>query len=107
MTQAELVTSIGNDLTKLDTLLMSTELNNDAARWQQVFAMRNHLNEQQVALVKAQIRADDLDFQTYTGIIQLATKQLDAEIASMKHVDTIITTISQISANLDDILKLV
>ncbi len=106
MTQAQLVTSIGDDLTKLDTLLMSTELNNDSARWQQVFAMRKHLNDQQLALVQAQIESDDVDFQTYTGLIQAATRQLDGQIASMKSIDAIINTVAQISASLDDVLKL-
>lgn len=107
MTQAELVTSIGNTLTALDTLLMGNELNNDKAKWQQVFALRKHLNEQQLSLVQAQLQADDVDFATYTGIIAVATRKLNDEIASMKSIDAIINTVAQISANVDDVLKLV
>ncbi len=107
MTQAELVTSIGDSLTQLDTLLMSDELTSDNARWQQVFAMRKHLNDQQLSLVQAQFAADDAAFETYTGIIEVATKQLNQEIASMASIDAIIGKVAQISASLDDVLKLV
>jgi hypothetical protein len=105
MTQAELVTAIGNTLTQMDNTLMDPDLQNQPARWQQVYAMRKHLDDQQRELVAATIQADDLAFQTLTGKIQLAIKQLQQVVDNLKKIDSIINTIARISAVLDEILK--
>lgn len=105
MTQAELVTAIGNTLTQIDSTLMDPNLINQPAKWQQVYAMRKHLDDQQRALVAATIEADDASFQTLTGQIQQAIKQLQQVIDNLKKIDSIINIIAQISADLDEILK--
>jgi len=107
MTQAELVTAIGNTLTQIDSTLMDPDLINQAAKWQQVYAMRKHLDDQQRVLVAATIQADDASFQTLTGQIQQAIKQLQQVIDNLKKIDSTINTIAQISADLDEILKAV
>lgn len=107
MTQAELVTAIGNTLTQMDNTLMDPALVNQPAKWQQVYAMRKHLDDQQRALVAATILADDADFQTLTAQIQQSIKQLQQVIDNLKKIDSIINTIAQISADLDEILKAV
>lgn len=105
MTQAELVTSIGDTLTQMDNTLMDPALQTQPGKWQQVYAMRKHLDDQQRDLVAATIKADDPTFQAITGKIQLAITQLQQVINSMKKIDSIINTIAQISADLDEILK--
>ena len=105
MTQADLVTAIGNTLTQMDNTLMDPGLQSEPAKWQQVYAMRKHLDDEQRALVAATIKADDVDFQTLTGKIQLAINQLQQVIDNLKKIDSIINTIGQISADLDEILK--
>jgi hypothetical protein len=105
MTQAELVTAIGNTLTQIDSILMDPVLINQPAKWQQVYAMRKHLDDQQRTLVAAAIQADDPDFQTLTSQIQQAIKQLQQMIDNLKKMDGIINTIAQISADLDEVLK--
>jgi spore coat polysaccharide biosynthesis protein SpsF (cytidylyltransferase family) len=105
MTQAELVTAIGNTLTRMDNTLMDPDLQNQPARWQQVYAMRKHLDDQQRELVAATIQADDAAFQNLTGKIQLAIKQLQQIVDNLKKIDSIINTIARISAVLDEILK--
>lgn len=106
MNQSELIASIGNSIAALDQELKTSALNADNVHWQQVYAMRKHLNDQQVDLIHAQIASDDVSFQTYTGLIALATKQLDDQIADMASIDSIINTVAKISASLDDVLKL-
>lgn len=105
MTQAELVTAIGGTLTRLDNALMEPALINQPAKWQQVYALRKHLDDQQRSLVAAAIRDDDPTFQTLTGQIQEAIKQLQQMIDNLKKIDGIINTIAQISADLDEVLK--
>ncbi|GGG69569.1 hypothetical protein GCM10011585_09560 [Edaphobacter dinghuensis] len=107
MTQADLVTAIGNTLTQIDSTLMNPDLINQAAKWQQVYAMRKHLDDQQRVLVAATIQADDASFQALTAQIQQAIKQLQQVIDNLKKIDSIINTIAQISADLDEILKAV
>jgi len=105
MTKVELITAIGNTLTQLDNALADPALVNQAAKWQQAFAMRNHLDQQQRKLLVATIQSDDEDFQILTGKIQAATKQLQQTIDDLKKIDSIIDTIGEISADLDAILK--
>lgn len=105
MTQAELVSAISNTLTQMDNTLMDPTLISQPAKWQQVYAMRKHLDDQQRALVAAAIQADDPTFQTLTGQIQQAIKQLQQMIDNLKKIDGIINTIAQISADLDEVLK--
>jgi len=107
MTPTQLVTSIGVTLTQLDQVLMEPDLVNQPSQWQQVYAMRKHLDDQQRALVAATIQADDPAFQALTGKIQLAIQQLQATIEDLKKVDSIVNAIGQVSTCLDEILKAV
>jgi hypothetical protein len=106
VTQTDLVTSIGNTLTKLDTALMSSDLADQPAKWQQVYALRKHLDDEQRELVQVDIESDDVDFQTQSNLIATATKQLDQQIGDMTKIDSIINIVAQIAASVDDVLKL-
>ena len=105
LTPTQLVTSIGVTLTKLDQTLMEPDLVNQPVQWQQVYAMRKHLDDQQRALVAAAIQADDPEFQALTGKIQVAIQQLQKVIDDLKKIDSIINAIAEVSADLDEILK--
>ena len=106
MNQTELVTSIGNTLTKIDTALMGDDLLDQPNKWQQLYALRKHLDDEQRLLVKADIDSDDLKFQALSGTIAVATKQLNQKINDMTKVDSIIDIVSQIAANVDSVLQL-
>ena len=105
MTPTQLVTAIGVTLTQLDQTLMEPDLVNQPAKWQQIYAMRKHLDDQQRALVAAAIQADDPEFQALTGKIQLAIQQLQNVIDDLKKIDSIVNAIAEVSADLDEILK--
>jgi hypothetical protein len=104
--QADLVTSIGTTLTQLDTTLMSSDLQDQPNKWQQLYALRKHLDDEQRLLVKADLDSDDVEFQAQTTLISAATAQLNKQIADMTKIDSIINTVSQIAADVDSILKL-
>jgi len=107
MTETDLVTSIGDSLTQVDTLLMSGNPPSDSAAWQQLFAMRKHLDDQQRSLVQQTIEADDDQFQAVAAPLQAATKALDSQIAQQATIDTVINTVAQISTYADQILKFI
>jgi hypothetical protein len=104
--QVDLVTSIGNTLTQLDTTLMSSDLQAQPNKWQQLYALRKHLDDQQRELVKEDLDADDAPFQTQANLIVVATTQLNQQIADMTKIDSIINIVSQIAADVDSVLKL-
>lgn len=107
MTQAELVTAIGETLTQLDNVLMEPALQNQPAKWQQVYTLRKQLDDQQRALLAATIQSDDAAFQTLTGKIQPAIKQLQQVIDNLKKIDSIINITAQVCADLDEIIKVI
>ncbi len=105
MDQADLVNSIGNTLTLIDNQLMA--LDPSSAQWNLLFAQRKHLDDQQRALVAEAIRTDDVQFKTLTGLIGKAADELNKQIKAQNQLADAFTTISQISASLDQVLKLV
>ena len=106
MDQGDLVTSIGNTLTGLDTQLMSPDLSNQPAKWQQLYAMRKHLDDQQRTLLQQKIASDDTNFKVLANSIQAETTTLNQEIKDMTRIDSIIDLVSEISSNLDQVLNL-
>lgn len=106
MNQSDIVTSIGGTLTQLDTLLMSGNPSFDSAAWQQLFALRKHLDDQQRTLVQQAIQSNDEKFQAIAATLQAATKTLTTEIAQQAAINAIINMVSQVSANVDQLLKL-
>jgi hypothetical protein len=107
MNQSDLVTAIGNAITQLDTLLMSGTPAINSPQWQQLFALRKHLDDQQRALLQQEIQADDATFQNAAGDLKSATQDLTTAIKEQATVDSIINIVSQISAAADTILKMV
>ena len=105
MNQADLVTLIGSVLTQLDTTLMSSDLQAQPAKWQQVYALRKHLDDEQRALVQADIESDDAAFQASATLIDTATEQLNQQIADIAKIDSTINIVSLIAASVDSILK--
>jgi transcriptional regulator with GAF, ATPase, and Fis domain len=107
MNQSDLVTSVGNTITQLDTLLMSGTPTFNSPPWQQLFALRKHLDDQQRALVQQAVQANDVAFQNAAATIQTATNNLNSAIKQQAGVDSIINIVSQISAGVDTVLKTV
>lgn len=105
MTQKDLVSSIGDAITALDVQLKT--IDPGSAQWQMLYAQRKHLDDQQRSALETTLKDDDAAFQTTAGVITLAIKQLNDEIKAGNQVAAMITTVSQISASLDQLLKLV
>jgi len=106
MNQSDLVTCVGNAITQLDSLLMSGDPAFNTPSWQQLFALRKHLDDQQRNLVQQTIQGDDDTFQNVAGTIKAATQDLTTAIDEQKTVDSIINIVAQISAAVDAVLKM-
>lgn len=107
VTKIDLVRAIGHVLTELDAALQEPELINQPAKWQQVYALRKHLDDQQRRLVAQMLDEDDAEYRALTGMIQVATAQLENAIEDLRKVNKVIDTVAQIAADLDQVIKLV
>ncbi len=107
MTKMDLVLVIGQTLTQLDGALADPALIGDRPDWQQMYAMRKHLDDQQRLLVAAMIQADDEGFQVLARSIDGAAAQIAQSIKDVARVTATLGTIARIAADLDQVLKLV
>jgi hypothetical protein len=107
MDQSNLVTSVSNAITQLDGVLMSGKPAIGSPQWQQLFALRKHLDDQQRILLQQEIQANDEIFQGAAGTLDDATQDLTAAIKEQSTVDSIINIVSQVSAAVDAVLKAV
>ncbi len=107
MTKADLVDLLANVITGLDNALTDEDLLAEPPTWQLVYALRKHLDDQQRDLLKAVLQEENAAYQTLTATIQAAANGLDQIIADMERIDDIIQYVTRISADVDQVLKLV
>jgi hypothetical protein len=107
MTIVDLVHEIGDVLTDIDATLSAPELSMEDPRWQQLFALRKHLDDQQRELVKKVVQQDDEKFSDFARQIADAAKSLAATLDDFTKLDSVISRIAQIAGWLDQALKLV
>jgi 3-oxoacyl-(acyl-carrier-protein) synthase len=106
MNPSDLAASVSNCLTEMDTMLASGIPPFTSPEWQQLFALRKHLDDQQRTLLQQTIQSDDAAFQQAAGNLKGATATLTAAVAQGAKIDSIINAVSQISAAVDGVLKL-
>jgi predicted transcriptional regulator len=106
MSKVDVVTQIGDVLTQIDALLSDPDLSPTSSRWQQLFALRKHLDDQQRDLVRAILDDQDTSFQDLA-------KQLGAAAAALKKfgddiskIGSILQTVGTIAGIMDKILNL-
>jgi aspartate ammonia-lyase len=107
MDMNDLVTVMGSVLGDIDDALNSPELNNQPGNWQALHALREQLDQQQKDLVQKTIQQDDAAFQVLGNEMQAAAKTVHEDIKDISKIDAVIKEVSEISANADQVLKLV
>ena len=107
MNKGELVDLLANILTGLDRALTTSALQSDPPRWQLVYALRKHLDDQQRDLLQSVLEEEDEAYPALTAMIQGAANGLDQVIEDMQQIDVIVAYVTKISADLDEVLKLV
>jgi hypothetical protein len=105
MNPSDLVAAISNSLTQIDNTLASGTPPFSSPQWQQLFALRKHLDDQQRTLIQSAIAADDATFQEAAGNVVTATASLTAAITQQARIDSIINVVAQIASTLDTVLK--
>lgn len=104
--QPSTVASVGVALTTLDTELNSGDLDDQPAKWQQLYAMRKHLDDQQRALLVKEFQADDVAYQALAKTINAEVTALNKLIKDVTQIDQVINVLANISSNVDQMLKL-
>lgn len=105
MSQLEVVQLIGGILTKLDSLLASPDLPSSSPDWQQLYALRKHLDDQQRELVKAIFDQDTTQFSQLSDQLKSANNQLQKVIDDINEVATIIGYVSKAASVVDQLLS--
>jgi hypothetical protein len=106
MNHEDAVTSVGDSIAQLDTLLGSGDPPINSTQWQRLEVERQQLDAKQKALLHQQIQADDQTFQTAAAPLKAATTDLNDAIAKGKSVDTILTVAGEVASAADTLLKL-
>lgn len=104
MTLVELVQTIGQILTALDQLLSDPTLPSSIPDWQQIYAMRVHLDNQQRQLVALSIQLDDANYKGITDQLKAANVLLMKQIGQLAKVADVISTVAKVAALADQIL---
>ncbi len=105
MNPSDLSASISNSLTQMDTILASGNPPFTSPQWQQLFALRKHLDDQQRTLLQQTIQSDDAAVEQAAGDVKTATTSLTSAIAQQAKIDSIIKIVSEVSSAVDAVLK--
>jgi hypothetical protein len=105
MIPSDLAASISHSLAQLDTILVSGNPPFTSSNWQQLFALRKHLDDQQRTLIQQTIQSDDANIEAAAGDLKTATADLTSAIAQQAKVDSIINIVSEISSAVGAVLK--
>jgi len=106
MTTLEIVQIIGDALTQLDVFLANPNFPSSKPAWQQVYALRKHLDDQQRELVAAQIDESTAEFAQATTQLKASDVELKKIGASITKVASLLKIVSAIASVADQLLSL-
>jgi len=104
MTKIDVVRQIGDVLTQVDTQLSAPDFSPSTPEWQQLFALRKHLDDQQRELVQEIIQDDTTTFQGLAKQLSAAADSLKKVATGIAKIGSILKTVSEVSAIVDKIL---
>jgi hypothetical protein len=106
MTIVELVEMIGDALTLFDTVLANPNFPPSDPQWQQVYALRKHLDDLQRQLVTAEIDVSTAQYQLATEQLKTADKDLKAIGTDITKVASLISIASTVASGVDHVFSL-
>ena len=106
MTLVQLVQIIGHILTQLDQILSGPNFLTSDPDWQQLYAMRVHLDNQQRQLVALTFQLDDAKYDSLTSQITAANTSLKQQIAELANIGNIISSVAKVAALADQVISL-
>jgi hypothetical protein len=106
-TKVEMVTQIVNVLTSVDAILSAPDFSPGDPSWQQLFALRKHLDDQQRELVQEIIQDDTADFNAVAAKLGAAADALEKVGQDITKIGKILDTVSLVASLMDRVLNLV
>lgn len=106
-TKVEMVTQIGDVLTSIDAILSAPDFSPSEPSWQQLFALRKHLDDQQRELVQEIIEDDTADFNAVAAKLGKAADALAKVGQDITKVGKILDTVSLVASLMDKVLNFV
>jgi hypothetical protein len=104
--KVDVVTQIGDALTKIDALLSDPKFSYRNPKWQQLFALRKHLDDQQRQLVQGIFADDSPEFDRIAKELGDASESLEKVAGDIAKLGTALQTVSAIASLADKILGL-
>jgi len=106
-TKVEMVTQIGDVLTQIDTILSAPNFFPSEPAWQQLFALRKHLDDQQRELVQEIIADNTASFNAVAAQLSQAADSLAKVGKDITKIGGILDTVSLIASLMDKVLNFV
>ena len=105
--KVDLVIEIGDVLTQIDTILSSPGLAPSDPGWQQLFALRKHLDDQQRDLVRKVLQENTASFNALAAQLSQAADALDKVGTDITKIGKILDTVSMVASLVDKVLNAV
>ena len=105
--KVDLVIEIGDVLTQIDALLSSSGFSPSDPNWQQLFALRKHLDDQQRELVREVLQDNTPSFNAIAAQLSQAADALDKVGTDITKIGKILDTVSLVASLVDKILNAV
>ncbi|HLZ11196.1 MAG TPA: hypothetical protein VKP58_01300 [Candidatus Acidoferrum sp.] len=106
-TKVEMVTQIGDVLTQIDAILSAPNFSPSDPSWQQLFALRKHLDDQQRGLVQEIIEDNTPSFNAVAIELGKAAGSLAQVGQDITKIGTILDTVSLVASLVDKVLNFV
>lgn len=103
--KVDLVIEIGDVLTQIDTILSSPGLTPSDPSWQQLFALRKHLDDQQRELVREVLQDNTPSFNAVAAQLSKAADALEKVGTDITKIGKILDTVSLIASLVDKVLN--
>lgn len=106
-TKVEMVTQIGDVLTQIDAILSAPNFFPSEPAWQQLFALRKHLDDQQRQLVQEIIQDNTASFNAVAAQLSQAADSLAKVGKDITKIGKILDTVSLVASLMDKVLNFV
>src|SRR5215468_9852964 len=106
MTKIDVVRQIGDVLTQVDAQLSAPDFSPSTPEWQQLFALRKHLDDQQRELVQEILADNTSQFANIAAQLSASADSLEEVADDINKIGSVLQTVASVSSLVDKILSL-
>jgi hypothetical protein len=106
MGKVDVVNQIGDVLTQTDMILSDPGLSQSSPEWQQLFALRKHLDDQQRELVQEILVDNTNQFANLAAQLSASADSLEEVADDINKIGSVLQAIASVSSLVDKILSL-